>query len=192
MSPLEIVHDHLRSHLETVEKLKEQAPFIEELAQKILACLDAGAKVLLFGNGGSAADAQHIAAEFVVRYRRNRRALPAIALTTDTSILTAGANDFGFETIFARQIEALANKGDVVIGFSTSGTSKNVLQGLKAARNRGCLTLAFTGETASPCSEAADLAFHAPSTITARVQECHMLAAHIICELVESVYVERG
>ena len=186
------VQNHLEDHLQTAAKLREQIPLIEQMAARVLKCLDAGGKVLLFGNGGSAADAQHIATEFVVRYRQNRRALAAIALTTDTSIITADSNDFGFETVFARQIEALGNKGDVVFGFSTSGTSPNVIAGLDAAKAKGCVTFAFTGAKTSPCSELAELTFHAPSTVTARIQECHMLVAHIICELVELEIVRRG
>jgi D-sedoheptulose 7-phosphate isomerase len=182
----DLFKQHLADHLSTVERLRGHADFVNDLGRRVLACMDAGGKVLIFGNGGSAADAQHIAAEFVVRYRQNRRALPAIALTTDTSILTAHSNDFGFETVYARQIEALANAGDVAIGISTSGSSANIIAGLKAAKARGCLVVAFTGEKNSPCSEAADITFHAPSNITARVQECHLLVGHILCEMVES------
>lgn len=181
----EIISAHLADHLAVVERLRAQQSFIEDLAKRIIGCLDAGGKVLIFGNGGSAADAQHIAAEFVVRFRRNRRALPAIALTTDTSILTAGANDFGFDTVFARQVEALASLDDIVIGISTSGNSANVLHGLRAAKEKRCVTVAFTGEKDSECLRVADITFRPPSSVTARVQECHMLAAHIICELVE-------
>ena len=186
MSFSEIIAGHLTEHLAAVEKLRAQQGFIEDLAQRILACLKAGNKVLLFGNGGSAADAQHIAAEFVVRYRQNRTALPAIALTTDTSILTACANDFGFEKIYERQIEALAQKGDVAIGISTSGNSPNVVLGLKAARAKGCLSVAFTAEAGGQCAEAAELLFRAPSPVTARAQECHLLVGHILCDLVEN------
>ena len=124
-----------------------------------------------------------------MRYRRNRRALPAISLSTDTSILTAGANDFGFESIFSRQIEALAGKGDVAIGISTSGTSANVISGLEAAKKAGCVVMVFTGQDENPCSLLADIAFHAPSSITARIQECHLLVGHILCDLVEEAFV---
>lgn len=190
MTPMQsLVLEHLDDHLSAVAKVREQASFIDELAQRMLASLDAGGKVLLFGNGGSAADAQHIAAELVVRYRQNRKALPAIALTTDTSVLTAHTNDFGFETVYARQIEALARPGDVAIGISTSGTSANVLAGLRAAKERGCVVVAFTGEKTCPASEIADMTFHAPSSVTARVQECHLLALHIVCEIVERQFV---
>jgi D-sedoheptulose 7-phosphate isomerase len=182
---LDIVRAQLIEHAETIERLHELAPLISDLAGRIIKCLEAGGKVLFFGNGGSAADAQHLAAEFVVRFRLNRKALPAIALTTDTSILTACGNDFGFDTIYARQIEALANKEDVVIGISTSGNSPNVIAALSAAKSKGSLTVTFTGQKSNKCSDIADLAFQAPSSVTARIQECHLLAGHIICELID-------
>lgn len=188
----DIITSHIRAHLAAAEKLLKHQEFIADLARRLIACLEAGGKLLIFGNGGSAADAQHIAAEFVVRYRRNRRALPAIALTTDTSIITAGSNDFGYETVFARQIEALGNEGDIVIGISTSGKSASIVAGLKAAKERKCFAIAFTGEPESDCSRTADLTFHAPSSITAHVQECHMIVAHIVCELVEEAFVTAG
>ena len=184
-----IIRDHLDAHLAAVEQLREQSGFIEGLARRIIAALESGKKVIFFGNGGSAADAQHLAAEFVVRYRRNRRALPAIALSTDTSILTAGANDFGVECIFARQIEALADEGDIVIGISTSGGSANVIAALQAAKERRCVTVAFTGSARNKCSQLADLTFHAPSEVTAHIQECHITAGHILCELVETHFI---
>jgi len=188
----QIISGHLTEHLAAVEKLRAQQPLIEDLAKRILACLAAGNKVILFGNGGSAADAQHIAAEFVVRYRRNRKALPAIALTTDTSILTAGANDFGFESVYARQVEALAHKGDFAIGISTSGNSRNVVLGLKAAREAGCHTVAFTAEQGGECAATAEVTFRAPSPVTARAQECHLLVGHILCDLVEEAILAEG
>jgi D-sedoheptulose 7-phosphate isomerase len=187
-----IITGHLTEHLAVVEKLRAQAPFIEDLARRVLACLDAGGKVIFFGNGGSAADAQHLATEFVVRFRQNRRALPSLALHTDTSIMTACANDFGFETVYARQIEALANRGDVAFGISTSGNSDNVVMGLEAAKAKGCLTVAFTAEGGGECARIADLTFRAPSPVTARAQECHLLAGHILCDLVEETFVQRA
>lgn len=187
-----IIKNHLKEHIVTMEKLEAHAPFIEDLAKRILTSLDAGGKVLFFGNGGSAADAQHLAAEFVVRFRQNRRALAGIALTTDTSILTACANDFGFDTIYARQIEALANPGDIVIGISTSGNSANVVQGLQAAKDKQCLTVAFTAQEGGQCAIIADLAFRAPSTVTARAQECHLFVGHVLCDLIEEAILEKG
>ncbi len=185
----DIITSHIRAHIAAAEKLLGQRDFIADLARRIIACLEAGGKLLIFGNGGSAADAQHIAAEFVVRYRRNRKALSAIALTTDSSILTAGSNDFGYDTVFARQIEALGNEGDMVIGISTSGKSASIVAGLKAAKERKCFAIAFTGEPESECSRTADLTFHAPSAVTAHVQECHMIVAHMVCEMVEEAFV---
>ena len=176
---------HLGEHQDAIAKLSAMQDQIAPLADAWLTALKNGKKIIFFGNGGSAADAQHLAAELVVRYRKNRGALGGLALTTDTSILTAHSNDFGFETVFARQIEALAQPGDVALGISTSGTSPNILAGLKAANERGCVTIAFTGEKESECSKLAQLAFRAPSGITARIQECHLLIGHLLCDLVE-------
>jgi len=136
----------VREHSEIIAQLQQHEGVILESAQKILSCLQRGGKVLLMGNGGSAADAQHIAAELVVRYVNNRRALPAIALTTDSSILTAVGNDFGFEQLFARQIEALASSDDLVVGISTSGSSENVVRAIEQAKKQGVETLGLTGE----------------------------------------------
>lgn len=180
-----VIRDHLEGHLEAAGKLAGLSGVIEEVARRMIASLAAGGKIIFFGNGGSAADAQHLAAELVVRYRRARRALASIALTTDTSILTAGANDFGFETVFARQIEALAAAGDVVVGISTSGDSENVFRGLGAAKERGCVTVAFVGESGGRCAGVADVAFRAPSRVTAHIQECHITVGHILCDLIE-------
>lgn len=176
---------HLAEHQEAIAKLNAMSDQIAPLAEAWITALKNGKKIIFFGNGGSAADAQHLAAELVVRYRKNRPALAGLALTTDTSILTAHSNDFGFETVFARQIEALAQPGDVALGISTSGTSPNILAGLRAANERGCITIAFTGEKESECSKLAKLTFKAPSSITARIQECHLLIGHLLCDVVE-------
>ena len=179
---------HLSEHQDAIAKLSAMQDQIAPLAEAWLTALKNGKKIIFFGNGGSAADAQHLAAELVVRYRVNRPALAGLALTTDTSILTAHSNDFGFETVFSRQIEALAQPGDVALGISTSGTSPNILAALKAANERGCVTIAFTGEKESACSKLAKLSFKAPSSITARVQECHLLIGHLLCDVVEKAY----
>ena len=155
------------------------------MADRVAASLGAGGKLLLCGNGGSAADAQHLACEFVVRMTYNRRALAAIALTTDTSTLTALPNDYGFDYLFARQVEALGNQGDVLLGISTSGNSPNVLGALAAARARGMLTLGFTGAGGGKMAEACDLLFRAPSKTTAVIQQVHITAGHLLCSLVE-------
>lgn len=144
-----------------------------------------GNKVLVFGNGGSAADSQHFAAELVGRFGRERRALPAIALTTDTSALTAIGNDYGFDRVFARQVEALGRKGDVAIGISTSGASRNVVAALEAARAAGMTTIALTGRDGGEVGAAADVHVNVPSPATPRVQEVHRTILHVICELVE-------
>ena len=179
---------HLSEHQEAIAKLNAMSEQIAPLAAAWLTALKDGKKIIFFGNGGSAADAQHLAAELVVRYRINRPALAGLALTTDTSILTAHSNDFGYDTVFSRQIEALAQPGDVVLGISTSGTSKNVLLGLQAANARGCVTIAFTGEKGADCAAEATLSFKAPSAITARVQECHLLIGHLLCDVAEQTF----
>jgi D-sedoheptulose 7-phosphate isomerase len=179
---------HLGEHQDAISKLNAMQDQIAPLAEAWLTALKNGKKIIFFGNGGSAADAQHLAAELVVRYRVNRSALAGLALTTDTSILTAHSNDFGFETVFSRQIEALAQPGDVALGISTSGTSPNILTALQAANERGCVTIAFTGDKESACSKHAKLSFKAPSSITARVQECHLLIGHLLCDVVEKAY----
>ena len=179
---------HLSEHQEAIARLSAMSDQIAPLAAAWHHALKDGKKIIFFGNGGSAADAQHLAAELVVRYRINRPALAGLALTTDTSILTAHSNDFGYDTVFSRQIEALAQPGDVVLGISTSGTSKNVLLGLQAANKRGCVTIAFTGEKGADCAAEATLSFKAPSAITARVQECHLLIGHLLCDFVEQSF----
>lgn len=177
--------DHLNEHLQAVNALPDCAAQVQAIAEAWERALRGGNKILFFGNGGSAADAQHFAAELVVRYRANRRALAGIALTTDSSILTAHSNDFGFDSVFARQIEALARPGDIALGISTSGNSRSILLGLETANAAGCVTVCFTGQNPSPCSAAAQLVFHAPSAITARIQECHLIAGHLLCDWVE-------
>ena len=142
-------------------------------------------KVLVFGNGGSAADAQHLAAELVGRFLGERRALPAIALTTDTSILTAVANDYGYDRVFARQLEALARRGDVAVGISTSGRSANVIAAFEAARERGVTTIALTGGDGGPAGAMADIHVNVPGQSTPRVQEVHRTLLHIICEILD-------
>lgn len=181
---------HLDGHLAALNRLEECHEVLSAIADAWVTALKAGHKVLFFGNGGSAADAQHLAAELVVRYRANRRALPSIALTTDTSILTAHSNDYGFETVFARQVEALAQPGDVVVGISTSGTSKNVVAGLRAAREKGCVVVSFTAQNGADCAALAHHAYCVPTPVTAFAQECHLMAGHVLCEYVEAAFKE--
>jgi D-sedoheptulose 7-phosphate isomerase len=144
-----------------------------------------GRKVLLFGNGGSAADAQHIAAEFVGRFAVERRPLPALSLSTDTSVLTALSNDYGFESVFARQIRGLAHAGDTAIGISTSGNSPNVLHAVEAARSLGLYTIGLTGETGGKMKGRVEVLFSVPSQYTPRIQETHIMIGHIICDLID-------
>ncbi len=158
---------------------------IFEAAVMITQCLQSGGKLLFFGNGGSAADAQHLAAEFVGRFVQERAGLPAIALTTDASILTAVGNDYGFEQIFARQIQALARPGDVAIAISTSGNSPNVLEGVKAARKAKAKTIGLSGKDGGVLAEEVDIAITIASKSTARIQECHIAVGHLLCELAE-------
>jgi D-sedoheptulose 7-phosphate isomerase len=155
------------------------------ISDRIAKCFRDGGKVLLAGNGGSAADAQHIAAEFVVRYTFDRAPLPAIALTTDTSALTAAGNDYGYERVFERQLRALGRPGDVFIGFTTSGKSPNVLAALKAAREMGVTTVGFTGTVGATMKSVCDLVLIAPSSVTAQIQQIHITAGHAICGIVE-------
>ena len=166
----------------------EQAQPIERAGQAMVASLREGRKLLFFGNGGSAADAQHLAAEFVGRFRRERQPLPAIALTTDTSILTCIGNDYGFEQVFARQVLALGQPGDVAVAISTSGRSPNVLVAVQAARERGMTTIGLTGGDGGPLAQAVDIPIVVPSTVTARIQECHITIGHIWCEFMDEAW----
>ncbi|MBC8443628.1 MAG: D-sedoheptulose 7-phosphate isomerase [Deltaproteobacteria bacterium] len=159
---------------------------ITECAEKIVVCLTSGHKILLFGNGGSAADAQHLAAEFVNRFKIERPPLAAIALTTDTSILTSIGNDYHFNDIFSKQIQALGKKDDIAWGFSTSGNSKNVINGIEKAKEAGIFTIGMTG-TGGELAKCADLALCVGSTSTARIQETHITIGHILCDLVDQI-----
>lgn len=154
-------------------------------AAAVTTALRAGGKVLVFGNGGSAADAQHVAAELVGRFGRERRGYAALALSTDTSALTSIANDYGYERVFARQVEALGRPGDVALGITTSGQSPNVVRALETARTGQLVTIAFTGRDGGAAGRAADVHVNVPSDVTPRVQEVHMTLLHVLCELVE-------
>ncbi|CUQ66448.1 D-sedoheptulose-7-phosphate isomerase [Candidatus Nitrospira inopinata] len=164
---------------------RDHADRIAQVARLMADAFRQGNKVLLFGNGGSATDAAHIAAEFVGRYMRNRQPLPAIALATDIAAITCIANDFGYEELFARQVRAHGRKGDVAIAISTSGNSPNVLKGVEAARECGLTTVAWTGAKGSKLAGMVDYPFIVPSTVTSRIQESHITLGHVLCELVE-------
>jgi len=183
---LELINASLREGAELRAIVaRDCSQMIAEAARLIIQCLQSGGKLLFFGNGGSAADAQHLAAEFVGRFVRERIGLPAIALTTDSSILTAVGNDYGFDQIFARQIQALARPGDVAVGISTSGNSPNVLEGVKAARKAEAKTIGLSGKDGGVLAEEVDIAITIASKSTARIQECHIAVGHLLCELAE-------
>jgi D-sedoheptulose 7-phosphate isomerase len=165
--------------------VEREAGALVEIANRLSAVLRAGGTIYLCGNGGSAADAQHVAAEFVGRFLRERRPLPAVALTTNSSILTAIGNDYDFDQVFSRQLRAQASERDAVVGISTSGKSANVLQALAAARECGAVTVGFTGLPGEPLASACALCLRVPSTLTPRIQEAHIVAWHIVCDLIE-------
>ena len=167
------------------ELLRNNISQIIEIAKLVIDALKKGGKVIIFGNGGSASDSQHIAAELVGRFKKDRAALPAIALTVNTSILTAIANDYGFEAVFSRQVEALGAKNDVAIGISTSGKAKNVIAAIRQATKMGLKTAILTGGDGGELAKQADVSLIVPSSVTARIQEAHITVGHIICELVE-------
>jgi len=180
------VADSISQHLDVLTRLGEtQTETIQSCADLLFTTLSKRGKILLCGNGGSAADAQHIAAELVGRFEAERRAFPAIALTTDTSALTALANDYNVERIFSRQVEALANQGDCLIAISTSGNSPNVIAAVMTARSRGCKVIGFTGEKGKKLASLCDLCLMVPSSRTARIQEAHITVAHILCEMID-------
>ncbi|WP_250632344.1 D-sedoheptulose 7-phosphate isomerase [Rhodoflexus caldus] len=184
----QLVARELQSHVETIAQVQATlSADIQKAAEMVTQTIIGGCKILLFGNGGSAADAQHIAAEFTGRFVKERRGLPAIALTTDTSALTAIGNDYGYDRVFERQVEALARPGDLLIGITTSGNSPNVLLALAKGRAMGCQTLALTGKDGGKASQTADLNIVVPSQVTARIQEMHILIGHILCAAVDEI-----
>ena len=183
-----MVCKYLEEHIEVVNMLKAMENQIRSLADLMFQTLKKKQKILLMGNGGSAADCQHIAAELVGRYKIERKGLPAIALTTDTSILTAVGNDYSFSEIFSRQLEAIAEKGDLVIGISTSGNSENVVKGALKAKEIGCYTVALLGKNGGKLKDLVDLSIIIPSNNTPRIQECHILIGHIVCEILDSKF----
>jgi D-sedoheptulose 7-phosphate isomerase len=184
----DLVRDRIQRSIEVKQALLSHAAFHDHVVQaatQIVKALRAGGKVLFFGNGGSAADAQHLAAEFTGRYLKERRALPAVALHGNSSALTAIGNDYGFDFVFARQMEALGKEGDVAVGISTSGNSRNVLRALEVAKSKSIYAVALTGASGGKVKDVADCTIFIPSEETPRIQECHILTGHIICEIVE-------
>lgn len=191
------LHDLVRSRVQSSIDVKKSllldasySELVAKAATEIIKSLRAGGKVLFMGNGGSAADAQHLAAEFTGRYLLERRALPALALNANTSSVTAIGNDYGFDLVFARQLEALGKPGDVAVGISTSGNSRNVIRALQVAKSKSIYTVSLTGANGGLMKSIADCAICMPSEETPRIQECHILTGHIICEIAELALVE--
>ena len=186
VSATKIYSAHFQEHVDLLAEVESScAAPLDSLAQRCVAALQAGGKILFFGNGGSAADAQHLATELSIRFVADRRALAGLALTTDSSALTACGNDYGFEALFSRQIEALGKPGDVAIGFSTSGNSPNVVRALQTAVSMQMTAAAFTGRTGGKLKEIADPLLLIPSNTTARIQEMHIILGHILCAEIE-------
>ena len=182
----ERIKDILLESIQVKEEiLRNQVESIAQIAELMIDCLKKDGKVIVFGNGGSASDSQHIAAELVGRFKKDRSALAGVALTTNTAILTSLANDYGYDVVFSRQVEALGKKNDVVLGISTSGKAKNVALGIKQAKKMGIKTVALSGGDGGEIVKLADLSLVVPSKITARIQEAHITIAHIICEIIE-------
>ncbi|HEX7568461.1 MAG TPA: D-sedoheptulose 7-phosphate isomerase [Anaerolineaceae bacterium] len=188
------IESELKLHQQILEQtVQESAELINTMAMTMVTCFQQGNKILLCGNGGSAADAQHVAGEFINRFRLNRRALPAIALSTDTSVLTAIGNDSAFENIFSRQVEALARSGDILVGISTSGTSPDVLKAMDAARANSMITMGFTGEKGrETMAPKCDYCLAVSSADTPRIQECHIFIWHVICGIVEQAILAKS
>ena len=179
------VEKTIDAHIDVMKAIRPMAPAIKAMASTLTQSIHEGHKVLFVGNGGSAADAQHLAAEIVGRFEKERRGLPAIALTTDSSTLTSIANDYGFESIFSRQVEALGQQGDGLVAISTSGNSPNIAQAVEAAKAKGLITIGLLGKTGGKLRELVDHALVIPSDNTARIQEAHILIGHILCQLIE-------
>lgn len=184
-----MITEQLKEHLQTLEKvINGLVPQIEQACNMMNSTILQGGKVLIAGNGGSAADAQHIAAELSGRFLKERKGLPGIALTTDTSAITSIANDYGYAYVFSRQVEALARPGDLFIGISTSGNSEGILNALKAAKQMECATLGLSGRDGGKMNELCDLNIVIPSDVTARIQEMHITIGHIMCKSVDDLF----
>jgi D-sedoheptulose 7-phosphate isomerase len=181
----DLIQATLAAHVAVLNDTVALAPDIARFAERTAACIQQGGRVFWMGNGGSAADCQHLAAELVGRFERERPGLASIALTTDSSILTSVANDYGFESVFARQVEALCREGDVLVGLSTSGNSANVLRAMERAAGRGVYRVGLTGAGGGRLAETCELCLMVPSRVTARIQEAHIVIGHILCDLVE-------
>ena len=188
MTPLERIILRLKESRDLLDMVTRDSNFAESLSALSVECtskIEDGGKLVFFGNGGSAGDAQHLAAEFVGRYLVERKPIPAVALTTNSSVLTAISNDYDYSSVFSRQVEALVGKGDVVFGISTSGDSKNVIKGLEEARALGATTVSFSGNSGGKVSKISDYCFIVPSDSTPLIQQMHITIGHILCELIE-------
>lgn len=183
--PSAVFDQTISDHLKVIEMMRLQTAVLEQIAIRMRNAISAGKKILWFGNGGSAADAQHLAAELVGRFLLERRGLPSLALTTNSSVVTAISNDYGYEHVFRRQIEALCVDGDVAVGISTSGSSRNVCLAVEAARAIGAYTVAFTGKKGGSLASIADAILQVPSLETPRIQEAHILCGHMLCDFIE-------
>jgi D-sedoheptulose 7-phosphate isomerase len=192
LNPAEVFQQAIAEHIAVIQALSVQQAVLERIAGEMTRAILDGKKVIWCGNGGSAADSQHLAAELMGRFRLERRGLPSIALTTNTSVLTAIGNDYGFEKVFQRQVEALCADGDVVVGISTSGNSRNVCAALEAAQKIGAFTVAFTGEGGGMMAKIAAASLFIASKDTARIQEAHILCGHMLCDWVERSICEPG
>ncbi|KAA6185092.1 SIS domain-containing protein [Thiohalocapsa marina] len=181
----DLIADTLAAHVRVIQRLDRLTPQIERFAERAWACLRDGGRVFWMGNGGSAADSQHLAAELVGRFERERPGLASIALTTDSSILTSVSNDYGFDSVFTRQVEALCRPGDLLVGLSTSGNSANVLRALERAGELGVYRVGLTGGTGGRLGACCELCLVVPDASTARIQEAHILIGHILCDLLE-------
>ena len=181
-----LVGQRLENHFKVVQDMRKIMPEVASAGLRVRTALEKGRKILTCGNGGSAADSQHMAAEFVGRFVKERQSLPALALTVDTSLLTAVGNDYGFDCVFSRQVEGLGQEGDVLIAISTSGNSANVVKAVKTAKEKGIYVIALTGENGGILAKESDLCLAVPSQVTARIQEMHNMIIHMICEVAEA------
>ena len=185
---MNLIENILEEHGKAVEYVKKEAAALEKIASVIVEAINKGNKILFAGNGGSAADSQHFAAEISGRFKKERKGLPGISLTTDTSALTAIANDYGFENVFSRQVEALAKPGDAFVCFSTSGNSPNIFKAADKALEIGCKTIGFLGKDGGTINKKCSISFIVSSPVTARIQEAHLLAYHIVCEIIDNSF----
>ena len=181
-----LVGQRLENHFKVVQDMRKIMPEVASAGLRVRTALEKGRKILICGNGGSAADSQHMAAEFVGRFVKERQSLPALALTVDTSLLTAVGNDYGFDYVFSRQVEGLGQEGDVLIAISTSGNSANVVRAVKTAKEKGVFVIGMTGENGGVLAKESDLCLAVPSQVTERIQEMHIMIIHMICEIAEA------